>query len=414
MKIIIISAGSRGDVQPYVALGKGLNTAGYSVGMLASEDYRSLITTHGLDFIDMGGSMQGVAQSMQGMLEQGNMLRILASMGSASQKLAIQAVKSGLEACRGADLVIAGLGGFFVGLTLAEKLGLPFVPAFLYPLSPTKEFPGVLAPQGMIPAWANRFSHRMVQQMMWRTFRGADNKVRRELLEMKPLPAAGPFPMMDSKQQTTLYGYSPHVIPVPQDWSEHNHVTGYWLLEPSSSWEAPADLLKFLAAGPPPVYIGFGSMVHRSAEETTTLIMQALRKSGQRGVLSAGWGGLKDGNQAEDVYMVESIPHTWLFPRMAAVVHHGGVGTTAAGFWAGVPSIIIPHFGDQPFWGHKAYELGVGTKPLPKRRLNVDLLAEAIQKAVSDTRMREQATKLGESIRSEDGVKCAVEVLEHI
>jgi sterol 3beta-glucosyltransferase len=288
MRITIISAGSRGDVQPYVALGKGLKTAGHSICMLAAEDFRSLITVHGLEFFDLGGSMVEITQSMQGLLEKGNMLKILASMGPTAKQMAMQAVTAGLEACRGADMVVAGLGGFFVGLSLAEKLGLPFVPAFLYPLTPTREFPGVLAPQGRIPTWANRLSHQVVQQMMWQTFRAADNKVRREMLGLVPLPMLGPFPSIEKKKQTILYGYSPFVIPVPKDWGDHNHVTGYWLLEPSSNWEAPADLLEFLESGPPPVYIGFGSMVHRSPEETTEMVLHALQRSGQRGLVSTG------------------------------------------------------------------------------------------------------------------------------
>ena len=412
MKISIISAGSRGDVQPYVALGKGLKKSGHSVRMLASEDFRSLILAHGLDFFDLGGNMEGVAQGMQGLLEQGNMFKILASMGPIAERMALQAVEAGLEACRGSDLVVAGLGGFFVGLALAEKLDLPFVPAFLYPFTPTSEFPGVLAPQGRIPAWANRLSHRMVQQMMWQTFRPADNKVRRQVLQIAPLPMRGPFSSIEKRRQTILYGYSPGVIPVPRDWGDHNHVTGYWLLEPSAGWEAPADLLEFLEAGPSPVYIGFGSMVHQSAEETTELVVQALQRSGQRGVLSTGWGGLQKESLPKDVFMVGSLPHTWLFPRMTAVVHHGGVGTTAAGLWAGVPAVITPYFGDQPFWGQKVYELGVGPKPIPRRRLTVDLLVDAIRQAVTGADMREKAARLGEAIRAEDGIGHAVQVLE--
>jgi sterol 3beta-glucosyltransferase len=323
-------------------------------------------------------------------------------------------LRKGLEACRGADMVVAGLGGFFVGLSLAEKLGLPFVPAFLYPLTPTREFPGVLAPQGRIPTWANRLSHQVVQQMMWQTFRAADNKVRREMLGLAPLPMLGPFPSIEKKKQTILYGYSPFVIPVPKDWGDHNHVTGYWLLEPSSNWEAPADLLEFLESGPPPVYIGFGSMVHRSPEETTEMVLHALQRSGQRGLVSTGWGGLKKESLPEGVFMVGSLPHTWLFPRMVAVVHHGGVGTTAAGLWAGIPSVITPYFGDQPFWGQKVYELGVGPQPIPRKHLTEDRLTEAIRCAVSDAGMREEAARLGQSIRAEDGIKCAVEVLEKI
>jgi sterol 3beta-glucosyltransferase len=414
MRITIIAAGSRGDVQPYVALGKGLKEAGHTVGVLASTDFQVLITAHDLEFFDMGGSMEGVAQGMQGLLEQGNFIKILASMGAPAEKMVGQAAASGMTACQGSDLILAGLGGVFVGLALAEKLELPFVPAFLYPLTPTGEFPGVLTPlpPGRLPAWVNRLSHRMVQKMMWLTFRSADNKARGEVLKIPRVPRGGPFGALEKKKQTVLYGYSPQVIPIPKDWEDWNQVTGYWTLEPSAGWNPPAGLVKFLEAGPPPVYIGFGSMVNRKPEETADLVVQALERSGRRGVLSAGWGGMKKEELPESVFMTGSVPHSWLFPRMAAVVHHGGVGTTAAGLRAGVPSVVTPYFGDQPFWGQRVHALGVGPKPIPRKRLTVESLADAIHSAVTDERMQETARQLGERIRAENGIARAVEVLE--
>jgi UDP:flavonoid glycosyltransferase YjiC (YdhE family) len=213
MQVTIIGAGSRGDVQPYVALGKGLKDAGHTVRVLASQDFQNLITTHGLEFFDMGGSMETVTQGMQGLLEQGNFIKILSSMGPAAQHLVVQAAVSGLVACEGSDLVIAGLGGIFVGLALSEKLGLPFVPAYLYPFTPTREFPSVLSPlpQTRLPSWVNRLSHRLAQQMMWQTFRAADNKARSQVLQIAPASFWGPFASLQQQKQTILYGYSPQI-----------------------------------------------------------------------------------------------------------------------------------------------------------------------------------------------------------
>jgi sterol 3beta-glucosyltransferase len=416
MKITIVSAGSRGDVQPFVALGKGLKKAGHAVGVLASKDFQNLITAHDLEFFDMGGSMETVAQSMQGLLEEGNFLKILSSMGPAAERLVVQAAINGMVACQGSDFIIAGLGGLGIGLALSEKLNIPFIPAYLYPFTPTREFPSVLSPlpQMRLPSWANSLSHRLAQQMMWQTFRAADNKARSQVLHIPPASFWGPFASLQKQKQTILYGYSPKVIPFPKDWGDFIHVTGYWFLEPPDGWEPPIDLLNFLQAGPPPVYIGFGSMVNRKPEETANLVLQALSRTGQRGILSTGWGGLKKDDLPKTVFMVGSIPHQWLFPKMAAVVHHGGVGTTAAGLWAGIPAIITPYFGDQPFWGQRVYELGVGPKPIPRHRLTVDRLAESIRYAVSDPVMQEKAACLGKSIQGENGIACAVEILEKI
>ncbi|MBC8123247.1 MAG: glycosyltransferase family 1 protein [Gemmatimonadaceae bacterium] len=414
MKLTIIAPGSRGDVQPYVALGKGLKEAGHTVGILAYQDFQNLITSYGLEFVDIGGSVETVAQSLQSLLEQGHLLKILSSMGRAAQQLACQAAVSGLVACQGSDLIVGGLGGLFVGLALSEKLGIPFFQAHLLPFTPTREFPSVLTPlpQTRLTTWANDSSHRLTQQMMWQTFRAADNKARAQVLQIAPAPFWGPFASPQWQAPAILYGYSPQVLPPPGDWGDSIHVTGYWFLEPPVGWEPPIDFVNFLKSGPPPIYVGFGSMPSSKPEETADLVLQALARTGQRGVLSSGWGGLKKETLPETVSMIGSMPHSWLFPQMAAVVHHGGVGTTAAGLRAGIPAIVTPFFGDQPFWGQRVYELGVGPRPIARQRLTVDSLAESIRRAVSDRVMQKSAACLGERIRAENGIARAVALIE--
>lgn len=414
MQIVIIAPGSRGDVQPYVALGTGLQRAGHVVSVLTTEGFRDLVTDHGLGFVGVGGSAESAVRGQLNVqLEQGNLLKILRSTGRGAQELAHEAAVRGLEACRDADLIVGGLGGLFVGLALSGKLGVPFAQAYLFPFTPTRAFPSVLTPLPQTPltGWANGLSHRLARQMMWRMFRAADDKARAEVLDLPPAPASGPFGALDQARQTVVYGYSPHVLPRPSDWGDHIHVTGYWFLDPPPGWEPPADLMAFLQAGPPPVYIGFGSMANSTPEAVADLAVGALARAGQRGVLSAGWGGLRKDDLPASVFMTGSVPHTWLFPRMAAVVHHGGAGTTGAGLSAGVPSIVVPFFGDQPFWARRVFELGVGPRPIPRRRLTADALAEAIRAAVSDSGMRERAADLGRRIRSDDGIARAVQAL---
>ncbi len=414
MQITIIAGGSRGDVQPYVALGKGLKEAGHTVRILSSDDFHDLVTDYDLDFFTTGGSSQAVAQSMQALLEQGGMLKILSQMSLASQKQAVQTAEKGLVACQGSDLILGGLSGIFSGVALSEKLGISFMLAYLVPFTPTNAFPGALAPLPQTPLtrWLNKPSHRMTQQIMWQSFRSADNKARTEVLHLPPSSFWGPFSSLERQKQPILYGYSPQVLPHPSDWDASQHVTGYWFLEPPTGWEPPVDLINFLQSGPPPIYIGFGSMSSSKPEEAADMVLQALTRVGQRGVLYSGWGGLKKEQLPETVFMTDSIPHTWLFPRMAAVVHHGGVGTTAAGLAAGVPSIVTPFFADQPFWGQRVYELGVGPKPIPRKRLTADNLTEALERAMSDGEMRKKAALLGERIRAENGIAQAVAIIE--
>jgi sterol 3beta-glucosyltransferase len=209
-----------------------------------------------------------------------------------------------------------------------------------------------------------------------------------------------------------LYGYSQHVLPRPHDWAARYEVTGYWLLDAAGGWEPPAELVQFLEAGPPPVYIGFGSMGSKDPAAAGRLAIEALARSGQRGILAAGWGGMQATELPATVHLISSVPHSWLFPRMAAVVHHGGAGTTAAGLRAGVPSVLVPFMGDQPFWGRRVATLGVGPTPIPRKRLTAERLATAIGEAVSNAAMRQRASDLGQVLRAEDGIGRAVEIID--
>jgi sterol 3beta-glucosyltransferase len=414
MQIAIIAGGSRGDVQPYIALGKGLQEAGHTVRILSSDDAHALVADYGLNFFSTGGNAQTVAQEMQGLVAQGKTFEIFAQMRRASEKQAVQAAEKGLAACQGSDLILGGLSGLSSGRALAEKLGIPLLLAYLVPFTPTSAFPSPLTPLPQTPLtkWLNKPSYRLAQQVMWQSLRTADNKARAEVLHLPPASFWGPFSSLKRQKQPVLYGYSSQVLPHPKDWNDRQQVTGYWFLEPPQGWEPPADLLHFLESGPPPVYIGFGSMINSKPEETAEMALQALARTGQRGILYEGWGGLKKEQLPDHVFMTRSVPHSWLFPRMAAVVHHGGVGTTAAGLAAGVPSVITPFFGDQPFWGQRVYKLGVGPKPIRHRRLTVDTLTEGIGRAVSDEEMRKKAASLGARIRAENGIAQAVAIIE--
>jgi UDP:flavonoid glycosyltransferase YjiC (YdhE family) len=214
------------------------------------------------------------------------------------------------------------------------------------------------------------------------------------------------------KGMPVLYGFSPAVIPQPADWGADKKITGYWFLEPEEEWNPPAALVDFLDAGTKPVTIGFGSMSNRNPEETAELVIKALEMCGQRAVILSGWGGLQTSDLPDSVFQIDTVPHSWLFQRVAAVVHHGGAGTTAAGLRAGVPSVIIPFFGDQPFWGGRVADLGVGPKPIPRKSLTPERLAQAIQEAVTDGAIRQSASNLGEMIRSENGIVNAVEMIQ--
>ena len=412
MRITIIASGSRGDVEPYVALGKGLQAAGHIVRLVTHRDFESLVTT-GVEFWPVEGSVQDVAQDMAALIENGKFLAILAQMSKEAQRGALALTSASLAACQGMDLVVAGIGGVFVGIAVAEKLGLPLLQAYYIPFTPTNAYPAFVMPKSppLLGSLTNRLSYRIARQMMWQAFRSADKAARRQVLGLPAAPFFGPFNSDCVRGQSILYGYSPAVIPPPADWGADVHVTGYWFLDPAEDWTPDPALADFLAAGPPPVYAGFGSMSSRNPEATANLILDALARAGQRGIIHAGWGGLQRAALPNSVLMISSAPFSWLFPRVAAVVHHGGAGTTSAGLRAGVPSVVVPFFGDQPFWGQRVADLGVGPAPIPRKKLTVERLARAIRTAVTDEAMRGRAAELGKTIRAEDGVGNAVAVV---
>ena len=418
MRIAIIASGSRGDVEPYLALGKGLKRAGHVVRFVAHENFGALVKAHDVEFWPIEGNTQDVAQSaeMRQLLDKGNFLAILRKMGQDAQGNALTFARGGLAACEGMKLIIAGLGGMFIGVALAEKLNIQFMQAYYVPFTPTRAYPNALFPK--LPAFLNgtlnRVSYSLAQQMMWQGFRAADKAARQKVLGLPAAPLRGPYSSERFTHNPILYCYSPAVMPPPPDWTSRAHVTGYWFLDPVDDWTPPADLLNFLEAGAPPIFIGFGSMSPQDPAATTQLIVEALARIQQRAVLLSGWGGLHASDLPDTIYLLDSAPFAWLFPRMAAVVHHGGAGTTSAGLRAGVPSIIIPFFADQPFWGKRVADLGVGPAPIPYKQLTTDRLAQAIEIAVTDQTMRQRAAELGSKIRAEDGIAQAVRVIEQL
>ena len=249
MRIAIIALGSRGDVQPYIALGKGLKEAGHVVRLVTHQSFEGLVNSQGLEFWSVRGNVQDVVESqeMRELLEKGNFLAITARTAKEAQRAAIQWAQDGLAACQGMDLLLAGIGGLFIGLALAEKLGLPFVQAYYVPFTPTTAFPGALLPVSL-PRFGgsfNRLSHHLTRQMMWQGFRSADKQARQQVLSLPAAPLLGPYKTDRLRRSPILYGFSLAVIPKPADWDENTHVTGYWFLDPAADWTPPLALTEF-------------------------------------------------------------------------------------------------------------------------------------------------------------------------
>lgn len=414
MKITILAVGSEGDVRYLLALGKGLKTAGYNVCLAAHSAFEKTVCNLQLEFAPIRANVREAFESEAGQeaLAKGRLRDFLRM----THPFLVQAASDCWAACQGADAILYSALGWMFAPSIGEKLNVPNICAFPAPLDPTRSFPSLIITQRNLGGILNRLTYVLSDMIYWFPFRSMVNVWRAEQLNLPPLGMDYP---QDYRQQYRrqpkpgLFAFSPHVVPKPRDWVEQAIVTGYWFLDKPTHWQPPSELVDFLGAGPPPVYIGFGSMSSRKPEATTNIVLQALARSKQRGVLATGWGGLSQSDLPDDVFKIEWAPHTWLFSQMAAVVHHGGAGTTGAALWAGIPSVVVPHFADQPFWGYRVAALGAGPEPIPRSQLSVERLASAITAAVSDKSMHRRAAELGERIKAEDGVAKAVEAIDY-
>ncbi len=410
MNITILTLGSQGDVQPFVALGIGLKQAGYDVTICTSDRFQNFVASRGLNYAYMNDDLIKLGETDEGRaaIESGG--NPLALLKKVMPKIR-QTLDEGWAAAQNAEAIIYH-PKTLSGSHIAEKLKIPAFASIPLPLySPTSAFPMPLLANLNLGGWLNKFSYKILP-LLTAPYLNTVNQWRQEVLNLPPRSLmANELVQPHGKPIPVLYPYSQHVVSRPPDWDETIIVTGYWFLDAKTDWQPPANLVEFLAAGAPPVYIGFGSMAGRNPERLAQIVLEALARSQQRGILATGWGGLAASDLPNTVFKLESVPHDWLFPQVAAAVHHGGAGTTAALLRAGKPAVICPFFGDQPFWGQRVFELGAGVAPIPQKKLAAKKLASAIARAATDAGMRQRAAELGEKIRAENGVANAVKFI---
>ncbi len=418
MRICMVALGTQGDVRPLLALAAGLRSAGEQVTVATHRYFERMVLERGLGFEPIEGNPRAIIDSRlgRGWVQSGtNPLRFTHYLRALAGSLGQELMEDCYRACRGAQAVVTGLLGYFAACHVAERLEVPLAAAFLQPVTPSRHLPSVFFADIRAPAAARRgynfASHLLVELMFWSVLRREVNRARANVLGLPEVPRLSTF-ARNLRDNVVLYGFSPAVLPPPADWPPQVRVTGYWFLDETGAGKPPpAALTTFLQRGAPPVYVGFGSMSGAEEEALTAIVLAALRRCGRRGVLATGWGGLGAAPLPDDVLMLDWAPHDWLFPRSAAIVHHGGAGTTAAGLRSGVPQVIVPFFGDQHFWGQRVRELGVGPAPLARRRLTAERLAAALTEAAGAPQVRARAAAVGARIRAEDGVGTAVGVL---
>jgi sterol 3beta-glucosyltransferase len=419
MRIDILAFGSRGDVQPYVALGLGLQSVGHRVRLVTLGGFEDFVRGHGLDHVSVAHSPRDVAATADGrdwLNQRASVLGFLRGFVRVARALVEEGMARYWRVCQDAEVLVASASGLLLAVHIAEKMGVPLVRAQCAPSVPTRyDWTGRTSRAIAARGAGEALMGAAFRLLLWQGLRRPTNRARRDLLGLPPLPLQEPFGTLNRRRTPLLDGYSPAVVPRPPDWGSWIHVTGYWFLDTPSAWRPPTDLSDFLRSGPPPLFVGFGSTPFPEPAAATDLVVGALTRARHRGVVVAGGSGLATGRLTDEILSIDVVPHDWLFPQVCAAVHHGGAGVAGAALRAGLPSVVVPVFGDQPFWGRRVFELGAGPPPIPARRLSMEVLVEAIQRALGDEDIRRRAAGLGRQIRGEDGVARAVEAFhQHV
>lgn len=418
-KVLLVTAGSRGDVQPFVALGKGLQEAGYDVTICTHSFFQPFIEQHGISYAFMNDELRALVDTDAGRKALASSSSIVSwiktarALSKQANEIQTRMLDEVWDAAQEADMIIYHpkvMGAF----DIAQTLKIPCCQVLTAPLFvPTKAFAHCMFPQLPLGGLYNKLTYKLTSLAQVSFLTGLN--VWRKKMGPKPRSFfTNDLVQFDGKPIHQLHCFSAHVVPKPSDWPETAHVAGYWFLDHQHDWQPSADLVEFLQAGPQPIYLGFGSMVPTDPKKFTETILKAIKQSGQRAILAKGWGALDDIETDDNIYVIKSAPHEWLFNQVAAVVHHGGAGTTAAALRAGKPQIIVPFFGDQSFWAQRMANLDVSATPLPQKKVTADLLAEKIIEVVTDSQMGESARLLQEKIEQEDGIEAAIKIIDQI
>lgn len=417
MKVAIASLGSRGDVEPFVALGHALSVAGHEVTIAAPADAASLVAGASVGFVPIDFDVHALMRSEEGQhwLASGNMRAFLNGTARVLSDAHDAIGKAVLTLADSTDLLVAGVNIDDYAVAAAQTRRLPLVLGYFIPWLATAEFPNVLVtqaqPPGLLATPVNRLTHRIAQRVYWRSKRADANDFRRSVgLPPAPSSMVAWAPRLGVP---ILHAYSTELVPRPRDWAPTNIVTGYWRLpgevrQRLGEAEPPPAVADWLDAGPPPFFIGFGSMPILDPTRFVDSVVEAARRTRARVLIGAGWtelDGIAD-SLPEDVRVVGAIDHDALFPRCAGVIHHGGAGTTAASLTAGRPTWVYSLFSDQPYWGSRVTRLGVGgcNRFID---LDVDNLTVALRH-LRDDGVRTRAAALGDRLRREDGLANAV------
>lgn len=416
--IVFLCSGTRGDVQPHIALGARLRQAGAQVRIATHSAFRDAVEAGELSFFPLSDNPNDllVSPAYHGALTPGaglwRSLRATLRFWRAAKPAFERMWRDAWLACQEADAIIAGLPTWWA-VHIAEALRIPCVFAPLQPLTPTRAFPSPLLPvaQSLGPAY-NRLTYWLVEQMLWLPWGGMLNRWRERDMGLRALRRMRPFADGNGRRLPCVYGFSSHIVPRPADWPAAHQLAGYWFHDSAQAWQAPASLRRFLEAGDAPVYIGFGSYPWHLTPLTAQAVIDAVNMAGMRAVVLMDEQTASSVRLPASIYAVSNAPHEWLFPRVSVTVHHAGAGTVAAALRAGAPMVVAPIAVDQFFWSRRVEALGVG-RALWRRPLSAVQLAEALTQVSGDNKIRRRAQELRQALACEDSFGRAIDLLWH-
>ena len=409
MRITMLTIGSTGDVRPYILLGRELGSRGHEITLATFSAFRPIVEEAGFRFYPLSGSAEKMMASI--MSPSSNSLTYLPRLEKSLRSVVPSLVQDMTDSCAHADAMICNFFGS-VYYSIAEKYNIPCIQTQYFPMDPTGDQPISSIRHQHLGSFLNESTYRLgyllistVEKRYLSSWRSANGLSTRGL-HTHPDYYVGNHPV------PVIYAVSPLLMPRPRDWDEHIQLSGFWFDESPVTWQPPHELEDFLSGDKdPPIYIGFGSMTGRGMNQLMTIALRAIHAARVRAVINLGWSGVQL-SSTRNVYFGNYFSHDWLFPRVRAVVHHGGAGTTAAGLRCGKPTLIIPFAGDQNFWADRVWKSGCGPKPIPRDRLTVERLTRAILDLKNQQKYVQAAEKMKQGLTHEHGVQTAADQIE--
>lgn len=402
--------GSTGDVRPYILLGRELKQRGHTITLASFQPFEDMVRAEGLAFFALSGD---VVSMMNSIMKPGVVgISYIREMEKVIRTIAPSLLNDLLRAGENADAMICTFFGsaFY---SVAEKYHIPCIQTHYFPMDPNPAAPISSAPMLHLGKVWNRLSYKIGYLLISLLEKRYLTSWRKENgMELRRLHTRPDY-HINGHTVPVIYAVSHTMLPRPRGWGANIHISGSWFDEKVSTWTPPQELLDFLNQGEKPIYIGFGSMVSGDMNETFQKVLAAVDEAGVRAVISTGWcNDALSLRGSKNVYMAEFVPHDWLFPHVAAAVHHGGVGTTASSLRYGLPTLVIPFGGDQPFWGSRVFAMGCGPRPLSRSRLTVNSLAQRLKQLTTTESYHIAAEEISLYMRAEDGIRRAADLVE--